>query len=138
MEQAESKVIRLYVVEEQEILRGVYEAISNSNSGKTIDLLGVSGYPNADRLRQMVTEISPDVLLLGIKKLDEDVIKELEGIRIDFPATGIVLLPVFCSTQDIEFLRRLALKGGILGCWKRPVAITTLAASSVPSLACTR
>ncbi len=102
-------IIRLYVVEEQEIYREVYRAILPS--GTPIELLDVSSNGDINALRQTVAKLSPDVVLLSIKKLDVNIIKELEQIRMDHPATGIVLLLVFCNTQDVELLRRLALKG---------------------------
>jgi DNA-binding NarL/FixJ family response regulator len=50
-------------------------------------------------------------MLLSVKKLDKEVIGELEKIRNAYPRMGIVILIVFYSSQDIELLRRLALCG---------------------------
>jgi len=48
---------------------------------------------------------------LSIKRLDENIIEDLEQIRMDYPKIGIVLLLISYSAHDIELLRRLALKG---------------------------
>lgn len=52
------------------------------------------------------------MLMLCPKKLEVSIIDELEQIRMDYPKIGIVLLLIHCGSQDIELLRRLALKGG--------------------------
>jgi DNA-binding NarL/FixJ family response regulator len=46
-----------------------------------------------------------------VKKLDVNIIDELERIRNSYPGMGIVILITFYSSQDIELLRRLALCG---------------------------
>jgi DNA-binding NarL/FixJ family response regulator len=58
-----------------------------------------------------VSELCPDVLLLSVKKLDINTIEGLEQIRNNCPRTGIVILLVYYSSQDIDLLRRLALSG---------------------------
>lgn len=110
MEPTVTRPLNLYVIEEQEIYRDVYATMAGLDSGRPIDLVGV-GSRGQRAARDTVAAMRPDVLLLSIKKLDEAVIADLEAIRTGFPATGIVLLLVFCSTQDVEMLRRLALKG---------------------------
>ena len=76
-----------------------------------IEILRVSGHSEKGNMLRAVTELSPDVMLLSVKKLDMDVIEELEKIRNSYPRMGIVILIVFYSSQDIELLRRLALCG---------------------------
>ena len=106
-------IVRLYVVEEQEIYREIFREIFRSVLPlKTpVELLNVSSNGHNGALRQAVNELSPDVVLLSIKKLEVSIVEELEQVRIDHPRIGIVLLLVFCSNQDIELLRRLAQKG---------------------------
>ena len=105
----ESKIVRVYVVEEQEIYREAYRAILASRS--PVVLLGISSNGDIGALRNLVSEISPDVVLFSNKRLDTSAIEELEQIRTDHPNIGIVLLSMFYSVQDIELLRKLALKG---------------------------
>ena len=109
MELTQTDTMRLYVVEEQEIYRELYKSILPSRA--PIELLEVSAIGENGTLGRAVSELYPDVLLLSTKRLEISVIEELEQIRMNYPKMGIVLLLVFCSGQDIELLRRLALKG---------------------------
>ena len=109
MDKIQAETIKLYIIEEQEIYREIYKYILPSRA--SIELLEVSGNEAPLMLKQTVSELYPDVLLLSTKKLDEDIVEELEQIRMDYPKIGIVLLLVHYVSQDIELLRRLALKG---------------------------
>ena len=106
MVQMKSESVSLYVVEEQEIYRDIYSYILPTRAN--IDLLRVSANGETGNMTRAVSELCPDVLLLSIKKLDVDIIEELEQIRNNYPQLGIVILLVFYSSQDIELLRRLA------------------------------
>jgi len=108
MKQLEAKTVKIYVVEEQEIYREIYKSITTDTAA--VELLGVSGNNDRESLFKVVSALHPDVLLLSIKKLDRNTIEELEQIRTDYPKIGMVLLLMFCSAQDIESLRRLALQ----------------------------
>jgi len=109
MEQTKPDTVRLYVVEEQEIYREIYKCIIPASS--PVELLGVSGNGDTGALRHAVSELCPNVVLLSTKRLNINIIEELEQIRADHPGIGIILLLVFYSAQDVELLRRLALKG---------------------------
>jgi DNA-binding NarL/FixJ family response regulator len=99
----------LYVVEEQEIYREIYHRLMSARTD--IELLRISENGEAGTMMQAVTELHPQVLLLSVKKLDNGIIEELENIRNSYPKMGIVILIIFYSSQDIELLRRLALRG---------------------------
>ncbi|MFH1169790.1 MAG: response regulator transcription factor [Chloroflexota bacterium] len=107
--QKKTDAIRLYVVEEQEIYREVYKSILMADD--SIELLGVSGNGDVGVLTRAVSELCPDVLLLSTKRLDANIVAELERVRAGHPRIGIVLLLVFYGVQDTELLRGLALKG---------------------------
>jgi DNA-binding NarL/FixJ family response regulator len=109
MIQAKSENIRLYIVEEQEIYREMYQVVLPARAN--IDILRVSASSDKGVMARAVAEVNPDVLLLSIRKLDINIIEELERIRNANPKMGIVILIVFYSSQDIELLRRLALCG---------------------------
>jgi DNA-binding NarL/FixJ family response regulator len=109
MVQMKSEAVSLYVVEEQEIYREIYSHILPTRTN--IDLLRVSVNGETGNMTRAVSELSPDVLLLSVKKLDVNIIEELEQIRNNYPQMGIVILLLFYSSQDIELLRRLALSG---------------------------
>lgn len=112
-------VVRVYVVEEQEIYREVYKSIFPLTA--PLELLGVSTQGNTATLSREVSKLRPDVVLLSIKKLQQNIVDELEQMWLDYPGIGIVLLLVFCSAQDAELLRQLALKskGGMALCLKQ-------------------
>ena len=109
MESTKTRTVKLYVVEQQEIYREIYKSILPSVA--PIELLQVSASKNPADLRNAVSELHPDVILLSTKKLEVNIIEELEQIRMDYPNIGIVLLSVFCNARDIELLRRLARRG---------------------------
>lgn len=112
-------VVRVYVVEEQEIYREVYKSIFPLTA--PLELIGVSTRGNTTTLSREVLKLRPDVVLLSIKKLQKNAVDELEQMWLDCPGIGIVLLLVFCSAQDAELLRQLALKGkgGMALCLKQ-------------------
>ena len=109
MTQAKSETIRLYVVEEQEIYREMYQCVLPAHAN--IEILRISANGDKGAMARGVAEVNPDVLLLSVRKLDINIIEELERIRNTNPKMGIVILIVFYSSQDIELLRRLALCG---------------------------
>jgi DNA-binding NarL/FixJ family response regulator len=109
MTQINVENVRLLVVEEQEIYREIYYHILPMRGN--IEVSRIIGNCESGNMMRAVTEIQPDVLLLSIKKLDINIIEELERIRNNYPRMGIVILIIYYSSQDIELLRRLALSG---------------------------
>jgi NarL family two-component system response regulator LiaR len=109
MNETKSETVSLYVIEEQEIYREMYRKVLAAR--ENIEILQVSENGERGAMTRAVTELCPDVLLLSVKKLDVDIIDELERVRNAFPRMGIVILIIFYSSQDIELLRRLALCG---------------------------
>ncbi len=109
----QSKLIRLYVVEEQELYRELYKSLLSSRG--PFELLRLSINEDFKSISNNISTLSPDVLLLSTKRLSESTVAELERIRLACPRIGIVLLLVFYNAQDIELVRRLALtgKGGV-------------------------
>jgi NarL family two-component system response regulator LiaR len=109
MIQSKPETVRLYIVEEQEIYREMYNYILPARTN--IEILRISENREIGVMAQEVAELSPAVLLLSVKKLNINIIEELEQIRNNYPQMGIVILIVFYSSQDVELLRRLALCG---------------------------
>jgi DNA-binding NarL/FixJ family response regulator len=107
--QAKTDSVSLFVVEEQEIYREMYNYILPKHA--SIEVLRVEGSGEKGSMLRAVTELVPNVMLLSVKKLDKEMIDELEKIRNANPRMGIVILIVFYNSQDIELLRRLALCG---------------------------
>jgi DNA-binding NarL/FixJ family response regulator len=104
-----TETISLSIVEEQEIYREMYRYILPSKANIVISK--ISDYQSRGDIDAAIAEACPDVLLLSVKKLDINMIEELERIRSGHPEMGIVILIVFYSSQDIELLRKLALCG---------------------------
>ncbi|MCX5998097.1 MAG: response regulator transcription factor [Chloroflexi bacterium] len=112
MARTESKTIKLYVVEEQEIYREVYKsALVSDISGGSFDLLGISTNADAASLREAISALDPDVVLVGTRRLRMEVVQMLEQIRCDNHRIGVVLMLVSYDAEGIKSLRRIAMKG---------------------------
>ncbi len=112
MASSKSKTIRLYAVEEQEIYQEIYRtALSFSLLHAPFDLLGVSANGHLAALRRALSDLKPDVLLVGTKKLEVEVLEELQQVRLENPAMGLVLLLVSYDVEDLQSLRRVAVGG---------------------------
>jgi len=121
VEKTKLNIIKLYTVEEDKIYPDLCRAVLQLK--EPIELLGVLNSRDIGTLRKTVLTLAPDVVLVSIKNLKADIVKELEQIHTDYPKMGIVLVFGFCNAQDIEQLRRLALiksGGGIALFLKRP------------------
>jgi len=104
--------LRLYVVEEQEMYRGLYrDALASTVFKQAVDLLGVSSNGDGAVLRKAVSDQSPDVLLMGTRRLDEDVVAELQHVRGDNPGIGLVILLTSYDTESISMLRSVVQRG---------------------------
>ena len=113
VEKAKPKITRLYTMAEHQIYVNLCIAVFKSKA--PITLLGGSIRYNIGALKQVLVNLSPDVVLISIKDLKEDTVKELAQFRLDYPKIGLVLLLEVRNTQDIEQLRRLALLKGVGG-----------------------
>jgi len=100
------------VLEEQEIYREVYRnALSFDILKSPFEVLGISTNGNMTALTRAMSELKPDVLLLGTKKLSSGLIEELGQIRTTYPKVGIVLLLAYYDAEGLQSLRRIALNG---------------------------
>jgi len=116
MEKAEKtklKRVRLYAVDEDETYLDLCSAVFQLKA--PITLLGVLRSHDISALKQILVNLLPDVVLISIKDLGGDIIKELEQFRTDHPRIGIVLLLEACNPKDTEHLRRVALFKGTGG-----------------------
>ncbi len=108
MVQTKPKRLRLFVIEEEEIYKHVYELIPSISS---VDLLGISDYSELVTLKHTISTCQPDVLLVGVKKLENDIIEVLSQIREDNGKIAVVLLSKSYAPKDTEKLREIAAKG---------------------------
>ncbi|MFA4835814.1 MAG: response regulator transcription factor [Dehalococcoidia bacterium] len=100
--------IRLYIVEEQEILQQAYKAAFPSEL--TIEIVGISGDVNIEVIVGILSATHPDAVILGTKMLKPSTITQLETIREKFPSIGIILLSTLFDIQGIKQLREFTKK----------------------------
>ena len=110
---SETKKIKLYIVEEQELLRDAYNAVLPSEP--TIDVVGISGDSSTESVMSVLSALQPDAVLLGTKMLQAGTITQLETIREQFPELGIILLSTLYDIKGIKQLRGFT-KGSSKGC----------------------
>ncbi|MDD5338314.1 MAG: response regulator transcription factor [Dehalococcoidales bacterium] len=110
MIETKTETVNLLVVEEQEIYREIFASTLSKNGD--VNILRISDVGESGSINRAVGSLNPDVLLLSIKKLDEEIIEELGRIKETAPKMGIIILIVNYNPQDIELLRKLALCGG--------------------------
>jgi len=109
----EAKKIKLYIVEEQELLRDAYRAVLPLEV--SIEVVGISSDSSTDSVIGVLSALRPDAILLGTKMLQPNTIAQLETIRERFPELGIVLLSTLFDIQGIRQLRGFT-KGSSKGC----------------------
>ncbi len=104
-----TKAVTIYVAEEVEIYREAYKSMFTPESN--YHLLGISDSKDLPALIHRISTLSPKVLLLGTRCLNEDIITELTRIRADIPHTGVVLLLLTYDADRLQQLRGLASRG---------------------------
>ncbi|MFC1870561.1 LuxR C-terminal-related transcriptional regulator [Chloroflexota bacterium] len=102
----ESKSVRLYVVEDQEIFGEVYKSIFPP--GGPIHLLDIFTTGELRAMKDALSALNPDVLLVSTKKLERNIIEGLQEIRSEFPRIGIVLLLMLYNAENVQLVRNLA------------------------------
>lgn len=107
------KQVRLYVVEEQELLREAYQA--SFPTEPTINLIGMTGEGDTESIMSALAEMKPHTVLLGTKMLEPEVIDRLAAIRERYPYLGIVLLATLYDVKGMKQLREFT-KRNSKGC----------------------
>ena len=104
MERQDSRSITVYCVEEIEIYREIYRNIFPR--GGAIELVGMGDNRDIPQLMNSLRAHKPDVLLLGMKRLDNVMIAEMERMREEFPTMGVVLLLTVYDLESLKMLRQ--------------------------------
>ncbi len=112
-QEMEYKRIRVFIVEEQELLRDAYKAVLPSES--SLEVLGISGDTDTESIMSMLSAFNPEAVVLGTKMLQPSIITEMETIREQCPDVGIVLLSTLYDIQGIKQLRGFT-KNSSKGC----------------------
>ena len=110
--------VRLYLAEEQQILREAYRSFFFPHLGlphPDLEVVGISGDTSGEALITAASALKPDVMLLGIKALQPTVVEKLEMVRESCPDLPIVLLSAYYGMNGIQALRRFA-RGSSIGC----------------------
>ncbi|PKB81142.1 MAG: hypothetical protein BZY88_06990, partial [SAR202 cluster bacterium Io17-Chloro-G9] len=97
------KTVRLFVAEEQNILKEAYHSFFTNDPN--IDMLGSTLDTSTASLVAGVEEFQPEVVLLGVKALKASVVNKLESVRDACPTAAPVLLFAFYDAAGIKALR---------------------------------
>lgn len=111
--QTSTRLMKLYIAEEQQILREAYQSFFLPH--QAIEVVGSSGDTSAESLLAAAATFQPNVLLMGIKVLQPTAIEKLEAIREQSPETAIVLLSAYFDVKGIRALREFS-RGASVGC----------------------
>jgi DNA-binding NarL/FixJ family response regulator len=110
---AGSDTLRLFIAEEQQILRRAYQFYFMCRSD--VEVVGCSSDTAGDSLARVACDLRPDVMLLGFKGLDEATVEKLEMVRESNPHVAIVLLSAYYDARGMKALREF-LEGASIGC----------------------
>ena len=105
--------VRLYIAEEQEFFREIYRASFESDTA--FCFLGASSNGDLAALKIILASEKPDVLLMGVKKLEANALQELEYVCSEHPEIRPVVLVTSLGPDETRAVRRLIQKcrGGI-------------------------
>ncbi len=105
--------LRLYIAEEQQILREAYKAFFSSHP--RFDVLGASADTSAEDLIAVDAALHPTVMLLGFKILQEATVEKLNRVRGSNPDVAIAVLSAYYDVRGIKALREFS-RGAAVGC----------------------
>lgn len=101
------QTIKLYMVEQQQILREAYQSFFSTHP--VIKLMKASGDTSADSLKKAVVELKPDVTMLGVRTLGIRAVDSLDAIRNASAEVGLVLTFAAYDTPGIKALREFSM-----------------------------
>ena len=113
--------IRVYIEEEQEILREAFKVVLPVVD-PDIEPVSISGAGpiaggNLEQLTHKLNVLSPDVVLLGVKTLETPAIASLRLIRDKFPSIGTVVLCAYYSHDALKYLKSYLKKNSRRGAY---------------------
>jgi DNA-binding NarL/FixJ family response regulator len=100
--------IGIYVAEEQELYRNIYQA--SFETDPSFRFIGVNSNGNEQVLMEALVSEKPDVLVMGTRKLRDHLYLEIESICSEHPRLGLVILLTSVSEEDQKMLRKLIQK----------------------------
>ena len=108
-----NQVVRLFVAEEQPLLRQAYASLLEASEG--IAVVGSAPFDNAETLAEGVRAATPDVVIIGTRFLTPETVDGLLALRQHSPATGFVLLSFAYDVRAVTGLREFS-KRSTAGC----------------------
>ena len=103
---AGKRVIKLYLAEEQQVLREAYQSFLGAQPD--IQLLSSSGDTSPEVIVAEVTALKPDVVLFGVKTLQATTVETLVNLRAVCPHASPVLSFALFDGQGIRALREFS------------------------------
>ena len=103
---SDSKTIKLFLAEEQQIQLQAYQTFLKTQSN--IALVGCISDTSGEAMADAVTTFEPDVLLMGVKALRPSTVERLQTLRDAHPDMAVVLLFAFYDIQGIKALREFS------------------------------
>ena len=107
------QVVRLFVAEEQPLLRQAYASQLGASEG--IVVIGTAPFEHPATLAQSVRAAAPDVVIVGTRFLTPETVDGLIELRRQAPAAGFVLLSFSYDAQAVTGLREFS-KRSVAGC----------------------
>ena len=108
-----SRTVRVYIAEEQQILRSAYEAFFASLPD--LEVIGSSDNTSGEFLAEVGSTLRPHVMLVGFRVLQATAVERLELVRERCPDVAIVLLSAYYDVKGIKALREFS-RGASVGC----------------------
>jgi DNA-binding NarL/FixJ family response regulator len=104
--------IGLFLAEEQQVLRGTYQASFETHDA--ITLLDSASDVYGESLIKAAEEAKPDVVFLEVKALRPAILESLHELKEDYDEIGLVLIASSYDDWDLKSLRSIPI-GGPLG-----------------------
>ncbi len=112
-QQVKTEQIRLYIAEEQQIMREAYRTFYVSSLD--VSIVGSSEDTHSETLVTAAATLKPDVIIVGTKVLQPSTVEKLKTVREYDPEIGIVILSAYYDVKGIMALREYS-KGAQAGC----------------------
>jgi DNA-binding NarL/FixJ family response regulator len=100
--------LRIYVAEEQEFYRQIYQTSFATDCA--FQFLGVSSNGDEQALLKVLSTDNPDVLVMGTRRMTDQLFHELETVGSKHSRTGLVVLITAINDEEARLLRKLVQK----------------------------
>jgi DNA-binding NarL/FixJ family response regulator len=102
------ETIGIYVSEEQEFYRQIYQTSFETDQAFTF--LGTGPENGEKDLIQVLNDDKPEVLLIGAKRLSDELYQKMTTISAEYPRTSLVILLTSITQDDARLLRKIIQK----------------------------